>query len=78
MNEELNLLKEQLVALEMKVAYQEDTIEQLNASLFSHQTDIQALQAKMDVMSELLKTLRQRSEASGSDIYPFNEIPPHY
>lgn len=71
-------LKLQLVELQMKVAYQEDALDQLNASLIAQQREVQSLQAKMNAMTEIIQGLRQRADASGSDIYPIHEVPPHY
>ena len=63
-----------LEQLEVKVAYQDDTIEQLNSVVFEQQRSIERLQKQMQLMIERMKSAQQNS----SNINAEHELPPHY
>ena len=58
--------------LEFKVAYQEDTIENLNQVLARQQQDILLLQEKLQLLGKLVES--QRTQQATID----NQPPPHY
>jgi SlyX protein len=65
-------LAERLDALEMRVAYQDDTLETLNET-------IAAQWKQIDALTRQLAELRERlQEAESSAAAPTNERPPHY
>jgi len=60
--------------LQVKVAYQEDTIEALNQALIKQQRQIDELQFKMQHVSNKLKDMSSSNIASLDEETP----PPHY
>lgn len=60
--------------LQVKVAYQEDTIEALNQALIKQQRQIDELQFKMQHVSNKLKEMSSSNIASLDEETP----PPHY
>ncbi|BDX04578.1 SlyX family protein [Planctobacterium marinum] len=60
--------------LQIKVSYQEDTIEALNQALIKQQQQIAELQFKMQHVSSKLKEMSSSNIASLEDETP----PPHY
>jgi Uncharacterized protein conserved in bacteria len=65
-------LSERIDALEMRVAYQDDTIETLNQT-------ITAQWLKIDALTRQIAELRERlQDAEGNATGPANEPPPHY
>ena len=67
-------MQQDIESLQVKLAYQEDTLEQLNQIVTSQQSQIQHLDKLTRSMLEKLKTI-QTEENSISDGV---EIPPHY
>lgn len=65
-------LSERIDALESRLMYQDETIEQLNATITAQWTQIDALTRQLAALSERL----QEAEASAAG--PANERPPHY
>jgi len=67
---------DRLIEIETKLAFQEDTIQALNAVVCQQQKDIEQLQA---IVQRLIDRYRQWSaEAEGGDKPSAQEIPPHY
>lgn len=64
----------QIEELQMKVAFQENTIEELNKALIAQQQQIQQLEFKMGHVTSKLKELSVTNMASPSEETP----PPHY
>ena len=65
-------LAERIDALEMRVAYQDDTLEALNET-------ITAQWKQIDALTRQLAELRERlQDAESSATAPINERPPHY
>lgn len=69
---ELQGLSERIDALETRVAYQDETIETLNATITSQWKQIDALTRQLAALNDRL----QEAEASAPG--PANERPPHY
>ena len=65
--------EDRIAELEIKVAYQEDTIRELNSIVCEQQTQIDQLEKGMKAMATRLKEIM---EAVGGKIP--NEKPPHY
>lgn len=64
----------QIEELQLKLAFQENTIEDLNQALIAQQKQIADLDFKMQHVMEKIKTLSVSNIASQSD----EEPPPHY
>ena len=72
MTNEIKSLAERIDALEMRLAYQDDTIETLNQT-------ITAQWKQLDLLTRKVTELRERlQEAEASAPGPANEPPPHY
>jgi SlyX protein len=69
---DLTSLRERLDALETRVAYQDDTIETLNATITAQWKQIDMLTRQVAGLGERL------SEAESNSGAPRNEPPPHY
>jgi SlyX protein len=65
---------DELVELETKIAYQEDTIQTLNDALCKQQQKIDKLEAKMNHMLQKIREFEEPALAENSN----EEIPPHY
>ena len=65
-------LSERIDALESRLMYQDETIEQLNATITAQWKQIDALTRQLTALSERL----QETEANAPA--PTNEHPPHY
>lgn len=63
-----------ITELEVKVAYQEDTIEQLNCALSTQQKIMSDLEYKLQLISDKLKAMPV-SDIGSNQIEP---PPPHY
>jgi len=68
----MKTLSERVDALEMRIAYQDDTIETLNQTITAQWKQIDALMRKITELGERL----QQAEANAPG--PANERPPHY
>jgi SlyX protein len=67
-------LSERIDALESRLAYQDQTIEQLNETITAQWKQIDALTRQLTTLSERL----QEAEANAPVSAPANERPPHY
>ncbi len=67
-------LNERIDSLEMRNAFQDDVIEQLNDELATHQDEITNLKYQLKLISGRIKELRP-NEGGENDIEP---PPPHY
>lgn len=74
MTQQQNNLASELESLEVKLAYQEDTIESLNQTVIAQQDQIDRLEQKMRVMLDKLKSIEEPEMPSAGQI----ELPPHY
>jgi SlyX protein len=69
---DIKTLAERIDALEMRIAYQDDTIETLNETITAQWKQIDALTRQMEELRERLQ------EAESNATAPINERPPHY
>jgi SlyX protein len=67
-----NELSERIDALETRAMYQEETIEQLNATITAQWRQIDMLTRQLAALTERLQ------EAEANAPAPANERPPHY
>lgn len=69
---DLRSLSERIDALEMRIAYQDETIEALNQTITAQWTEI-------DRLTRQLAELKERVREAESNVPgPANERPPHY
>lgn len=68
-------MDKRITELEIKVAYQEDTIQQLDSVICRQQDQIDALQKQFKRLTESAQDL---SEGSKDNQSLFDDIPPHY
>lgn len=66
---------DRLIEIETKLAFQEDTIQALNAALCRQQKQIDQLEATLALLVERYRQLSLEQDAGGK---PAHEIPPHY
>lgn len=66
-------MDERIINLEMKLAFQEDLLSQLNESLVSQQKEIDYLTGKTEILSEKIKELEEKDSVDRP-----NRKPPHY
>lgn len=69
-----NTLEDAVESLEVKIAYQEDTIESLNQTVIQQQYQLDTMQRKLDALMDKVENL-------GDAELPINgelELPPHY
>lgn len=64
---------ERIEALEIRLTYQDDTIEKLNAAIMAQWAQIEALQRQLKQVGDKIDEV---SAASAND--PSDERPPHY
>lgn len=64
-----------IIDIQTQMAFQEQTIEQLNEVLINQQKQIDALQRKLKVLDEKIE---QESQHWGQPQSPIDEKPPHY
>jgi SlyX protein len=72
------MTEQRIIAIETKIAYQEDTIAQLNEVVCKQQTQIDALER---LTQQLIGRVRDLSEASAQTngiLSAADERPPHY
>lgn len=69
---ETDSLRERIDKMEMRIAYQDDTIETLNATITAQWKQIDMLTRQMAALGERL------AEAETAVGMPTNEKPPHY
>ena len=69
----MSIIEQQLIQLETKIAYQEDTIQTLNEVMSQQQQQINRLE-------NTLKVLLRRVQANSGSVEGINqnELPPHY
>lgn len=69
--------EERLIDLETRLAFQDDTIEQLNQQLILQQREINLLQKQASLLIQRLQELNQQPEQE-SQFNLLDERPPHY
>ncbi|MBL1320624.1 MAG: SlyX family protein [Methylophaga sp.] len=60
--------------LQMKLAFQDDLLEQLNQVVTDQQKQITKLELALETMKVQVNTMQSASQGSGSQ----HELPPHY
>ncbi|MGR9046863.1 MAG: SlyX family protein [Gammaproteobacteria bacterium] len=65
---------ERIIELEIKAAYQEDLLQELNKVVSQQQKQIDRLEATCKILNERISSI---STAMGS-VPPEEELPPHY
>ncbi len=68
------MIEERLVNIESKITYLEDTVQELNTTVYRQQNEIDQLRSLCESLVAHIRTL---STATGDDA-PENERPPHY
>jgi len=74
LNTEDSRIEERMIELEMKVTYQDGTIEDLNETVTRLQLEVQRIERTV----EQLKLKLSPTSLTGADINIANEKPPHY
>jgi SlyX protein len=69
-------MREQMIALETKIAYQEDTVNSLNDIVSEQQQDIMHLKQQMTQLVDELRVVLKDLDAGLGPVT--NERPPHY
>ena len=67
-------IDERIMALEVKLAFQEDLVETLNQVIISQQQQLELLQQQFKLLYQQLKSLQPSNIADVSEEVP----PPHY
>ena len=70
----IQTMEQRLIELETKVAYQEDTIQQLNDVLSEQQSRLDQFEATLLALHTRLQALSE----NGPDLSSKEEKPPHY
>lgn len=70
-------LEEQLIDVQTRVAYQEDTLTQLNDVITKQDAEIMQLKQQMRLLAQRLDEL-MRDPAQGGENEIINDRPPHY
>ena len=66
-----------IAELETKVAFQDDTIEQLSNEIELHQASIAKLQQQLRLLGDRFKEIRESMPSEPTE-QVVHEIPPHY
>lgn len=74
MSHDIDGLMNEINELQMKVAFQEDTIEQLNSALVEQQNQIHSLEFQVKHVVDKVKSMSVSNMADESEETP----PPHY
>lgn len=72
----MNDLADELIELQTRIAFQEDTISQLNEVITKQDADILQLQQQMRLLAKRIDELALAQVSSGEEIA--HERPPHY
>jgi len=66
-------MENRIIELEMKMAFSEDLLEELNRTVFRQQQQIEQLQQEVRALRQQLQT-----SMPGEQHNPSDEVPPHY
>jgi SlyX protein len=66
---------DRIIELEIKAAYQEDLLQDLNKIVGQQQQQIDRLEATCKLLNERIKSLSTESSGAGENV---DEVPPHY
>ncbi|WP_137171535.1 SlyX family protein [Massilia sp. HP4] len=64
--------EDRFINLEIKLAQQEDLVDELNKTIYRQERRIDGLEAMVNKLADHVRTLRDAGQA------PLNERPPHY
>lgn len=67
-------MNDRIIELEIKAAYQEDLLQELNRIVSGQQQQITRLEATCKLLNDRIKSL----SAEGHDNQALEEVPPHY
>ncbi|SHE20544.1 SlyX family protein [methanotrophic endosymbiont of Bathymodiolus puteoserpentis (Logatchev)] len=70
--------EDRLISIEIKIAYQEDTIAQLNDIVCKQQNQIDALENLTQQLLGRVRDLSDTAPQSGNALLAADERPPHY
>ncbi|MCE3252410.1 MAG: homocysteine methyltransferase [Cellvibrio sp.] len=70
-------IEEQLIEVQTRVAYQEDTLAQLNEVITKQDAELVQLKQQMRLLAQRLDEL-MRDPAQGGDAEIISDRPPHY
>lgn len=70
-------LQERISELETKVAFQDDTIEQLSDEIGNHQESIAKLQQQLRLLGDRFKQIKNDIDSDMTQSIE-HEVPPHY
>ncbi len=73
-HQKIESLEHTLESLQIKIAYQEDTIESLNQTVIEQQKNIDLMKFKLEKIIEKVNSIPDSSSDSSDKI----ELPPHY
>jgi SlyX protein len=68
------MIEERLVNIEMKIAFQEDLVEELNKTIYQQQQKLDRLEAVCRSLAGHIESMAASKDAG----MPLNERPPHY
>jgi len=72
-------MKNRIVELEIKVAYQEDLLQSLNGIVGQQQLQINRLESTCQLLHERIKSLSENNSGANTMSHHSDyEIPPHY
>ncbi len=74
LHQDVDNLNRTLEALEIKIAYQDDTIESLNQTIIQQQDKIQNIEYVLNKLIEKMKSMSSNDVAIQQEV----ELPPHY
>ena len=72
----MNKIDDELIELQTRLAFQEDTINQLNQVVTQQDADIIQLQQQLRLLAKRVDELSYQAGAAGQEIV--SERPPHY
>ena len=72
------MTEQRIIAIETKIAYQEDTIAQLNEVVCKQQTQIDVLERLTQQLIGRVRDLSEASAQSNGSLSAADERPPHY
>lgn len=76
MSQDTASLEARIEELEMRVVFQEDTLQTLNRELATQQQQIEQLHLMLQTVYRELKDAQEAAQAGGQSVA--NERPPHY
>lgn len=72
------MTEQRIISIETKIAYQEDTIAQLNDVVCTQQSQIDTLERQMQQLMGRVRDLSETASQAGASHSATDERPPHY